>query len=87
MASPFHPEPTLQSGTSLFLVWETVPRDALFNLTTLQQPYRTHADCAQLLDVDDMIHMRVPDAKCIYTYIQELYRSLVQKGLVKTKKQ
>ncbi|XP_048341403.1 smoothelin-like protein 1 [Sphaerodactylus townsendi] len=45
------------------------------------------ADCAQLLDVEDMVRMSVPDAKCIYTYIQELYRSLVQKGLVKTKKQ
>ncbi|KAL8182896.1 UNVERIFIED_CONTAM: Smoothelin-like protein 1 [Gekko kuhli] len=45
------------------------------------------ADCAQLLDVEDMVRMRVPDAKCIYTYIQELYRSLVQKGLVKTKTQ
>ncbi|XP_053144903.1 smoothelin-like protein 1 [Hemicordylus capensis] len=45
------------------------------------------ADCAQLLEVDDMVRMSVPDNKCIYTYIQELYRSLVQKGLVKTKKQ
>ncbi|XP_015279848.1 PREDICTED: smoothelin-like protein 1 [Gekko japonicus] len=45
------------------------------------------ADCAQLLDVEDMVRLSVPDAKCIYTYIQELYRSLVQKGLVKTKKQ
>ncbi|XP_003215013.3 smoothelin-like protein 1 [Anolis carolinensis] len=44
------------------------------------------ADCAQLLEVDDMVRMSVPDNKCIYTYIQELYRSLVQKGLVKTKK-
>nr|XP_060627782.1 smoothelin-like protein 1 [Anolis sagrei ordinatus] len=44
------------------------------------------ADCAQLLEVDDMVRMSVPDSKCIYTYIQELYRSLVQKGLVKTKK-
>ncbi|XP_061465628.1 smoothelin-like protein 1 [Rhineura floridana] len=44
------------------------------------------ADCAQLLDVDDMVRMSVPDNKCIYTYIQELYRSLVEKGLVKTKK-
>uniref|UniRef100_A0A8D0HKM8 Calponin-homology (CH) domain-containing protein n=1 Tax=Sphenodon punctatus TaxID=8508 RepID=A0A8D0HKM8_SPHPU len=45
-----------------------------------------HADCAQLLEVDDMARMSVPDSKCVYTYIQELYRSLVQKGLVKTKK-
>ncbi|XP_045153035.1 smoothelin-like protein 1 [Echinops telfairi] len=44
------------------------------------------ADCAQLLEVDDMVRLAVPDSKCIYTYIQELYRSLVQKGLVKTKK-
>ncbi|XP_034980686.1 smoothelin-like protein 1 [Zootoca vivipara] len=44
------------------------------------------ADCAQLLDVADMVRMSVPDNKCIYTYVQELYRSLVQKGLVKTKK-
>ncbi|XP_062972996.1 smoothelin-like protein 1 [Elgaria multicarinata webbii] len=44
-----------------------------------------HADCAQLLEVDDMVRMKVPDNKCIYTYIQELYRSLVEKGLVKTK--
>uniref|UniRef100_A0A8C5Q381 Calponin-homology (CH) domain-containing protein n=1 Tax=Leptobrachium leishanense TaxID=445787 RepID=A0A8C5Q381_9ANUR len=45
-----------------------------------------HADCPPLLDVEDMIHMKVPDSKCIYTYVQELYRSLVSKGLVKTKK-
>ncbi|EHB10154.1 Smoothelin-like protein 1 [Heterocephalus glaber] len=44
------------------------------------------ADCAQLLDVEDMVRLAVPDSKCVYTYIQELYRSLVQKGLVKTKK-
>lgn len=47
---------------------------------------RKRADCAQLLEVDDMVRLAVPDSKCVYTYIQELYRSLVQKGLVKTKK-
>ncbi|NWV28932.1 SMTN protein, partial [Origma solitaria] len=45
-----------------------------------------HADCPQLLDVEDMVRMREPDWKCVYTYIQEYYRCLVQKGLVKTKK-
>ncbi|NXH30859.1 SMTN protein, partial [Myiagra hebetior] len=45
-----------------------------------------HADCPQLLDVEDMVRMREPDWKCVYTYIQEFYRCLVQKGLVKTKK-
>uniref|UniRef100_A0A3B4E3U4 Calponin-homology (CH) domain-containing protein n=1 Tax=Pygocentrus nattereri TaxID=42514 RepID=A0A3B4E3U4_PYGNA len=42
-------------------------------------------DCPQLLDVDDMVRMREPDWKCVYTYLQEFYRGLVQKGLVKTK--
>ncbi|KAM3610970.1 uncharacterized protein V6R79_011410 [Siganus canaliculatus] len=42
-------------------------------------------DCPQLLDVDDMVKMREPDWKCVYTYLQEFYRGLVMKGLVKTK--
>ncbi|KAG9354914.1 hypothetical protein JZ751_001627 [Albula glossodonta] len=39
------------------------------------------ADCPQLLDVEDMVRMREPDWKCVYTYLQEFYRGLVQKGL------
>ncbi|XP_068166091.1 smoothelin isoform X2 [Antennarius striatus] len=42
-------------------------------------------DCPPLLDVDDMVKMREPDWKCVYTYLQEFYRGLVTKGLVKTK--
>ncbi|XP_013001930.1 smoothelin-like protein 1 isoform X2 [Cavia porcellus] len=69
-----------------------------FDYTALDPAQRRHnftlafstaeklADCAQLLDVEDMVRLAVPDSKCVYTYIQELYRSLVQKGLVKTKK-
>ncbi|KAM9329592.1 smoothelin [Gastrophryne carolinensis] len=45
-----------------------------------------HADCPQLLDAEDMVRLREPDWKCVYTYIQEFYRCLVQKGMVKTKK-
>ncbi|NXP83218.1 SMTL1 protein, partial [Ramphastos sulfuratus] len=44
------------------------------------------AGCAPLLEVEDMVRLAVPDAKCVYTYLQELYRCLVAKGLVKTKK-
>ncbi|XP_076843332.1 smoothelin isoform X2 [Brachyhypopomus gauderio] len=45
----------------------------------------TLVDCPQLLDVDDMVRLREPDWKCVYTYLQEFYRALVLKGLVKTK--
>uniref|UniRef100_A0A8C2Y2C7 Calponin-homology (CH) domain-containing protein n=1 Tax=Capra hircus TaxID=9925 RepID=A0A8C2Y2C7_CAPHI len=41
---------------------------------------------SSLLDTEDMVRLREPDWKCVYTYIQEFYRCLVQKGLVKTKK-
>ncbi|XP_059214613.1 smoothelin [Centropristis striata] len=44
------------------------------------------AGCPPLLDADDLVRMREPDWKCVYTYIQEFYRCLVEKGLVKTKK-
>ncbi len=47
--------------------------------------HRKMVDCPQLLDVDDMVKMREPDWKCVYTYLQEFYRGLVTKGLVKTK--
>ncbi|XP_061657180.1 smoothelin [Syngnathoides biaculeatus] len=44
------------------------------------------AGCPPLLDPEDLVRMREPDWKCVYTYIQEFYRCLVEKGLVKTKK-
>ncbi|XP_023561872.1 smoothelin-like protein 1 isoform X1 [Octodon degus] len=62
------------------------PAQRRHNFTLAFSTAEKLADCAQLLDVDDMVRLAVPDSKCVYTYIQELYRSLVQKGLVKTKK-
>lgn len=47
---------------------------------------RKLAGCPPLLDADDLVRMKEPDWKCVYTYIQEFYRCLVEKGLVKTKK-
>ncbi|XP_054612728.1 smoothelin isoform X2 [Dunckerocampus dactyliophorus] len=44
------------------------------------------AGCPPLLDPEDLVGMKEPDWKCVYTYIQEFYRCLVEKGLVKTKK-
>ncbi|XP_035167571.1 smoothelin-like protein 1, partial [Oxyura jamaicensis] len=62
------------------------PHDRRHNFALAFATAEARADCAPLLDVEDMLRLAVPDAKCIYTYVQELYRSLVAKGLVKTKK-
>ncbi|XP_015719139.1 smoothelin-like protein 1 isoform X2 [Coturnix japonica] len=62
------------------------PQDRRHNFTLAFTTAEERVDCAQLLEVDDMLRLAVPDSKCIYTYVQELYRSLVAKGLVKTKK-
>lgn len=32
------------------------------------------ADIAPLLDVDDMVRMKNPDWKCVFTYVQSFYR-------------
>ncbi|XP_055456292.1 smoothelin-like protein 1 [Psammomys obesus] len=65
---------------------ELDPTKRRHNFTLAFSTAEKLADCAQLLEVDDMVRLAVPDSKCVYTYVQELYRSLVQKGLVKTKK-
>ncbi|KAJ8401991.1 hypothetical protein AAFF_G00372260 [Aldrovandia affinis] len=62
------------------------PTDRKHNFETAFNTAEKLADCPPLLDVEDMVRMQEPDWKCVYTYIQEFYRSLVQKGLVKTKK-
>ncbi|XP_077165401.1 smoothelin isoform X2 [Paroedura picta] len=62
------------------------PQDRRRNFEMAFSAAEKHAECPQLLDVEDMVRMREPDWKCVYTYIQEFYRCLVQKGLVKTKK-
>ncbi|KAL4609233.1 smoothelin-like protein 1 [Arapaima gigas] len=62
------------------------PSERRHNFHTAFRAAESLADCPPLLDVDDLLKMEEPDWKCIYTYIQELYRCLVEKGLVKTKK-
>lgn len=77
------------NGTDLCLLFSLPPLPdwaAVTGLPLSLPAPRKHADCPQLLDVEDMVRMREPDWKCVYTYIQEFYRCLVQKGLVKTKK-
>ncbi|NXK27392.1 SMTL1 protein, partial [Arenaria interpres] len=56
------------------------------NFTLAFDTAEARAGCAPLLEVEDMVRLPVPDAKCVYTYLQELYRCLVAMGLVKTKK-
>ncbi|XP_014380634.1 smoothelin isoform X2 [Alligator sinensis] len=65
---------------------ELTPQNRRHNFEVAFSSAEKHAECPQLLDVEDMVRMREPDWKCVYTYIQEFYRCLVQKGLVKTKK-
>uniref|UniRef100_A0ACB8FYD4 Uncharacterized protein n=1 Tax=Sphaerodactylus townsendi TaxID=933632 RepID=A0ACB8FYD4_9SAUR len=57
------------------------PQDRRRNFEMAFSAAEKHAECPQLLDVEDMVRMREPDWKCVYTYIQEFYRCLVQKGL------
>ncbi|XP_051489644.1 smoothelin isoform X5 [Apus apus] len=65
---------------------QLTPQNRRHNFEVAFSSAEKHTDCPQLLDVEDMVRMREPDWKCVYTYIQEFYRCLVQKGLVKTKK-
>ncbi|KAJ1073899.1 hypothetical protein K5549_007137 [Capra hircus] len=57
------------------------PQNRRQNFEVAFSSAETHADCPQLLDTEDMVRLREPDWKCVYTYIQEFYRCLVQKGL------
>ncbi|XP_063043138.1 smoothelin [Engraulis encrasicolus] len=62
------------------------PYDRKANFEKAFKTAETLGGCPALLDVDDLLRMKEPDWKCVYTYIQEFYRCLVEKGLVKTKK-
>ncbi|XP_062307806.1 smoothelin isoform X2 [Osmerus eperlanus] len=64
---------------------ELTPSNRRHNFEVAFSTAERLADCPQLLDVEDMVQMREPDWKCVYTYLQEFYRGLVTKGLVKTK--
>ncbi|KAM6903044.1 uncharacterized protein smtna [Xenentodon cancila] len=65
-----------------FTLNPTKPRD---NFQLAFSTAERLAGCPPLLDADDLVRMKEPDWKCVYTYIQEFYRCLVEKGLVKTK--
>nr|XP_023682123.1 smoothelin-like protein 1 [Paramormyrops kingsleyae] len=62
------------------------PRQRRHNFHTAFSAAEQLANVPCLLEVDDLVRMEEPDWKCVYTYIQEFYRCLVDKGLVKIKK-
>ncbi|RWS22958.1 hypothetical protein B4U80_09580, partial [Leptotrombidium deliense] len=48
-----------------------------FELAFKTAEYGDRADICPLLDVDDMIIMKnKPDWKCVFTYVQSMYRNL-----------
>lgn len=51
----------------------------LFSARTLFSNRSEQAGIAPLLDVEDMVLMKKPDWKCVFTYVQSLYRNLVNK--------
>lgn len=45
-----------------------------FHILLLHSVYSEKADIAPLLDVEDMLETRRPDWKCVFTYVQSIYR-------------
>ncbi|XP_012941023.1 myosin light chain kinase, smooth muscle [Aplysia californica] len=52
------------------------PKKRRYNFTLAFDTAEQKADIAPLLDVDDMVKMKNPDWKCVFTYVQSMYRHL-----------
>ncbi|XP_059176220.1 serine-rich adhesin for platelets-like, partial [Physella acuta] len=52
------------------------PTKRRYNFTLAFDTAEKEADIAPLLDVDDMVKMKNPDWKCVFTYVQSIYRHL-----------
>ncbi|XP_030757187.1 smoothelin-like protein 1 [Sitophilus oryzae] len=50
------------------------PKDRRHNFELAFQVADEKADIAPLLDVEDMLETRRPDWKCVFTYVQSIYR-------------
>ncbi|KAK9883724.1 hypothetical protein WA026_001912 [Henosepilachna vigintioctopunctata] len=50
------------------------PKERRHNFTLAFKVADEKADIAPLLDVDDMVATRKPDWKCVFTYVQSIYR-------------
>ncbi|RUS73861.1 hypothetical protein EGW08_018383, partial [Elysia chlorotica] len=52
------------------------PKQRRKNFTLAFDTAEKEGDIAPLLDVEDMVRMKTPDWKCVFTYVQSLYRNL-----------
>jgi hypothetical protein len=52
------------------------PKQRRYNFTLAFDTAEKEADIAPLLDVEDMVKMKNPDWKCVFTYVQSIYRHL-----------
>ncbi|KAH9503916.1 hypothetical protein Btru_064137 [Bulinus truncatus] len=52
------------------------PTKRRYNFTLAFDTAEKEADIAPLLDVEDMVKMKNPDWKCVFTYVQSIYRHL-----------
>lgn len=50
------------------------PQQRRHNFTLAFRVADEKAGIAPLLDVEDMVVMRKPDWKCVFTYVQSIYR-------------
>lgn len=52
------------------------PKNRRYNFDLAFNTAEKYADIAPLLDTDDMVKMQKPDWKCVFTYVQSIYRHL-----------
>ncbi|KAL5016448.1 hypothetical protein ScPMuIL_006037, partial [Solemya velum] len=52
------------------------PKNRRYNFNMAFDTAEKYADIAPLLDTDDMVRMKNPDWKCVFTYVQSFYRHL-----------
>jgi len=50
------------------------PANRRYNFTLAFDTAEKYADICPLLEVDDMVRMKKPDWKCVFTYVQSFYR-------------
>ncbi|XP_035209000.1 smoothelin-like [Stegodyphus dumicola] len=55
------------------------PKNRRYNFDLAFRTAEEKADIAPLLDVEDMVIMKKPDWKCVFTYVQSFYRKLHDK--------